>query len=269
MRHSPLDDPNANILMAFLKGYFDESGKHQRSDVVSFCGFVESDWEPFQNEWNYLLRRNKISSLHIGKDALKADAARIKMYAQFVQAIKKTVAQGFAMVVDVAAFKNMSAVVRKEYRDDSHFLAFSSVVRDVVRYANVLPDPSVAIICDDEPSKACECYKMFDVMRQNSEQPESRKTLRSIAFADAGFYTQLQAADLFAYICRAESRYRFFGEDLPQRVLFKEFQMDAPEFRTTFKTGMWDAAILQEYDAGCLVEIESRKNKKADRRRKG
>ena len=139
--------------MAFFKGYFDESGKHQNDSIVSFCGFVESDWEPFENEWRYLLRRHKMAELHVSKASLKAGSAQLKIYSQFIQAIKKTVEKGFAICVDVAAFNAAGKAVRSEYRNDAHFLAFSAALRDVVKYVSVLPNPQVSLICDDEPSK--------------------------------------------------------------------------------------------------------------------
>ena len=40
--------------MAFLRGYFDESGKHEEQRAVSFAGLVCEDWHPFLNEWAYL-----------------------------------------------------------------------------------------------------------------------------------------------------------------------------------------------------------------------
>jgi hypothetical protein len=85
--------------MTFLTGYFDESGKRQTHKIVSFCGFVDSNWSNFLDEWGYLLRRNRISCLHLSKSSLKATATVIEKYRPFVQAIKKHVEMGFGVAV--------------------------------------------------------------------------------------------------------------------------------------------------------------------------
>jgi hypothetical protein len=244
--------------MAFFQGYFDESGKHQAQKVVSFCGFLSSSqhWGEFEEEWNYQLRRNKLTHLHISKDDLGASKERIKMYRPFIHVIKKTIEHGFAMAIDVSAFQSWHKVMRKEYRDDPHFVVFQVVLRDVIKYASRLPEPSVSLVCDDEPSKACECYKMYDVMRQNIKQPENRRVLKSITFADAKFYTQLQAADLLSWVSRAESLYRFFGEEYSLRELYSEFIMASADFKTKFTSGFWDADRMKKVEAGSLPKLD-------------
>jgi len=244
----PIGAPPANEHMAFFQAYFDESGKHQSQRVVSFCGLLNSlsSWGAFEDEWRYLLRHNKKPALHISKEDLKATAAQIKLYRPFIHVIKKYVKCGIGCTVDVKAFGMAHKSVTTGYRGDPHYLAFYTSVRDVVKYVRVLENPSVALICDDEPSKACDTYKMFDVMRQNAKQPENRQTLKSIAFADSKFYCQLQAADLFAWIGRAESLFRFFGEEYSLRELYREIQMPSTESRIDWRTSFWDSAHLRE-----------------------
>jgi hypothetical protein len=75
--------------MAFLHGYFDESGKYAKDSVVSFCGFVDSGWDEFVYEWQSLLRRRKLPALHLSQDKLKATASQLRMYEEFVHAITK------------------------------------------------------------------------------------------------------------------------------------------------------------------------------------
>jgi len=257
---TPIPPPGRFDLMAFFNGFFDESGKHQAQRVVSFSGFVDSQWGPFEIEWEYLLRKHKKpNGIHLSKEDLKARGSVLKVYAEFVRAIKKTVEHGFSIAVDVGSFGQSHKIIRSHYRDDPHYLAFYTVMRDVVKYAGEGSDPAVSIICDDEPSKACECYKMFDVMRQNSKQPENRATLKSITFGDSKFYYGLQAADLFAWVCRAESLHRFFGESYSLRELFSEFNMDSPNYKTEFTAGFWSASQLKELEEKCIEHTKSKK----------
>lgn len=245
--------------MAFLLGFFDESGKYQKDRVVSFCGFADSEWAPFLNEWQYLLRRYKIPHLHLSKRDLNATSSNIKMYADFIRVIKKTIAKGFGISVHVPAFMALHKVPRGVFRDDPHYVAFYTAIRDVVKYANRLADPTVSIICDDEPSKACQCYKQYDVMRQDATQPENRKTLKSIAFADAKYYHQLQAADLYSWVCRAQSLYQFFGEDYSLRELASHFNLVTPEYRLELKSAFYTEKNLKEFERLCLTNKHLKK----------
>ncbi len=140
-------------------------------------------------------------------------------------------------------------------------MAFYTVLRDVVKYASVLPEPSVAVICDDDAAKACQCYKMFDRLRQDSKHPENRKVLKSIAFADDQFYPQLQAADLFSWVARAESLHKFYGENYSLRELYCEFSRETKESKTKFTTGFFDSEHLKEVERRTLEEKSKRKNR--------
>ena len=238
--------------MGFFTAYFDESGKYQTNRVVSFCGLLGSDldWTNLRGEWEYLLRKNKLPYLHISKGDLKATAQQIRLYRPLVQAITKNVERGFAAMVDVAAFKETHKVIRKAFRDDPHYLVFNVALHYVIDYVERQSSPTVAVVCDDEASKACECYKSFDVMRQNAKQPENRRILKSIAFADAKFYPQLQAADLFSWASRAESLHRFFGEEFSLREIFSEFNMVSADRRIGYDSGFWDAKNLKDLSTG-------------------
>lgn len=264
----PISAPPRFDFMGFFQGYFDESGKHQTNRVVSFCGLVDCDWDGFASAWTYQLRKNRIPALHISKDSLKATTKQLKMYRQFVRAIADNVESAFGMAVDVTAFNAMHKVFRRQFRDDAHYLVFHNVLRDVIKYVSLHPEPSVAIICDDEPSKACDCYKHFDVMRQNVKQPENRRVLKSVAFADAKFYLQLQAADLFSWVSRAECLYRFFGEDYSLRELHHEFNLMTPERKITYATAFWDAEHVAKVNQLTISHLGPKALKKAEDRMK-
>lgn len=163
-------------LMAFLHGYFDESGKHASAKVVSFCGFVDLDWIPFHKEWTRLLRAYKLSGLHISKDKLKATTTQLKMYREFIRAIRYTVSRGLACAVDVPAFNTMHKAVRSELGDDPHYLAFSTVMMDIVKYATVVKNTQLAITCDDDQQKACDIYRFY--RRAKQRNLDSSKILR-------------------------------------------------------------------------------------------
>jgi len=244
--------------MAFFTGFFDESGKHQSHKVVSFCGLLEPNWGPLEDEWAHLLRKYRLGALHLSKDSLKATNKQIDMYRQFVQVIVKHVEHGFGIAVDVQAFNSTHKAMRKFYREDAHYLAFHSVIRDVVKYLSKQTDPAVSIVCDNDPQKACDTFKSFDLMRQNTGQPENKRILKSITFADAKFFTQLQAADLFPWVCRAEALYRFSGEAYSLRDLWSEFNLTHDDRRIRYSTGFWNAEYLAELSANIVKALGKR-----------
>lgn len=246
--------------MAFFQAFFDESGKFQSQKVISFAGFIasQSGWGAFDDEWRYWLRNRKLSWLHVSKDNLKATATFIKQCRPFVDVIKKHLDCGFAMAVDVKAFEKAHKLVRKHFRQDPHYLVFNVVLRDVIKHVSEFPEPGVSIICDDEPSKACECYKMYDVMRQNTGQPDNR-VMKSISFGDAKFYYALQAADLFAWVARAESLYRFFGEEFSLRELYQEFLTPGPGTKIKYMSGFWNEDCLLQIGSGLREKKQAQK----------
>jgi hypothetical protein len=253
--HGPIDAIRHRTLMAYFTGYFDESGKFQQHEIVSFCGFLDSNWADFEDNWNYLLRKHRIPYLHLSKRVLKATTKELRMYGEFIQTIKRYVEHGFAYAVDVTAFNSLHRAIKRFAKDDPHYWAFHGVLRDVIKYASALPNPSVAVVCDDEPSKACQCYTMFDRMRQDVKQPENRRVLKSIAFADDEFYPQLQAADLFSWVSRAEAMYRFRKATFPLRDLYREFVI-ADETKIQFTSPFWDAEHLKEVETRSLPQIK-------------
>jgi len=229
--------------MAFLTGYFDESGKHDKTRIVSFCGLVNADWSGFEAEWAALLRRYQMPALHVGAKRVSSD--ELDMYRRFIQVILRTVEHGFAIAVDGETFAS-TTTLHGAFTNDPHYAAFSTVLLDLTKFASVLPEPSIALVCDDDPKKACDIYGLFSRYRQRNV--ESWKVLRSIAFADDRFYMQLQAADLFAWVTRFEAAHRFCGEPFTLRELHSEFNLQFPARVFQPTSGFWDADSLRRYE---------------------
>jgi hypothetical protein len=66
---------------------------------------------------------------------------------------------------------------------------------------------------------------------------------------------QLQAADLLAWILRAESLYEFFGESYSLRELLPEFQSNDSNFRLQLAPAFYDSDHLKSYEAECLQRM--------------
>jgi hypothetical protein len=234
--------------MANNFGYFDESGKFADHSVISFCGLVAENqhWNPFIGEWERLLRRHHISSLHMSKGTLNFKikfsakkpalerAERLKVLTDFVVAIKQTLELGVIVAIDVKGFKALPSHIRQK-AGDPYFLAFNRAMYETVEFLKTTSDPRIGITCDDEEKYAVECYKLFTKARR--ENPQLRKVLTSICFGDDQHYLQLQAADLLAYVVRSCAAQRFHGEPSECGDLFAKFLAVESDDKIQFKGG--------------------------------
>jgi hypothetical protein len=213
--------------MACLDGYFDESGKYQDSRVVSFVGFVQESWEPFNREWRKRLRRYRLPSLHLSKDALKATGEQLEMYRDFMGVISSRIEECYAVAADAEKFSTVHAEVRQGVFNDVHYVVFETVLILMWEHFRQVPDTTINIVCDDDPEKACLTYGVYNRFRQAN--PEARAMYRSIAFADDRHYPQIQAADLLSWIARAQALYEYYREDYQMRTLYE--QINQPKQR--------------------------------------
>jgi hypothetical protein len=152
-----------------------------------------------------------------------------------------------------AAFSGLHKSVKKALGDDAHYMAFSTVVLDLIRYAKVRPDPAIEMICDEDEEKACMTYGLY--RRYKQRNMESRKALKSIAFADDVYYHPLQAADLFSWVSRAEALHRFFREAFRLRELYSEFNLHSADRRIDYTSGFWDKKSLEEFGHGTALAL--------------
>jgi hypothetical protein len=181
------------------------------------------------------------------------------MYEQFARAITKNVEHGFAIAVDVQSFHALHKSIKSALGDDPHFLAVDTVLQQIVDYAAVFPNPSAAIICDDDAEKACETYRRYKRAQQRNAR--FRSVLKSIAFGDDSYYPQLQAADLFSWVTRAEAFYRFFGENYSLRTIFTEFNMSYAEKKIRYDSGFWGDEHLKELGDQVLAQLNKLKKR--------
>lgn len=245
------------LLVAYLNGYFDESGKSAKDKVVSFCGFADSDWDLFASKWSKLLRRYRLPALHLSKDKLKATAKNLSMYREFIKVIKQSIECGFGCAVDVPSFTTIHKSVASELGgSDPQFLAFITVLKMLKEYTRVSRDPSISIICDDDREKACNTYKLY--MRAKQRYNESARIFVGIGFADDVHYMQLQAADLFSWITRAEALHRYHGESYSLRELFGELNTSGPDVQLKFQAKFWDQEQISDYSARVDRELSKK-----------
>jgi hypothetical protein len=215
-------------LMAVLYSYFDESGKFQNHDVVSFagvCGDIHQ-MEVFGRKWRELLRRIDVPAFKMSdavrygtrwSDRVPAQTVseRIKVLLPFVKCFCDHTEVRYGISLDAKAFKDLEFNERKALgaADDPHYVAFLLTVLELARRVSG-PQGYFSLICDDEEKTAEPCYRYYRrVKKLNREDRRiAAKKMACIGFADDEAFPPLQAADMFSSLMRLEASRRFFGQ---------------------------------------------------------
>jgi hypothetical protein len=242
--------------MGILHGYFDESGKADKP-VVAFCGFIaaSSKIQPFEDEWNSILRGYEMDALHMSK-AFRSGVPlsrkirkqsfdeRVEVLKPFADCIRNHFEMGVAVAVDVAAFKNMSKAAKNQLGaiENPHYLAYMQGVLGVLHH--VREDDRVSFVCDDDEETAWNCYQFYRRMRKIHKG--AKKHFVSMSFADDQSFPALQAADLLSSLTRMEARFSFFKTPYDYRSLFD--YLTAPQPLFAWGTGFWDKQRLAAWE---------------------
>lgn len=198
------------VMHLVLWGYFDEAGHFRgKGDYLCMAGYFsdEKGWDPFTEQWVSLLKKHKISAVHM-KDmvALQGEYGRLGwthehrdkvVLPEFIKAITDNLAVGLGVAVDLKYFKSMSPEARKRI-GDPYYLCFMRLIKltiDTMRNNGV--EFPFAVIFDDNEEYSIKCYRLLTRLRK--ENAEVKRLIGSISFGDDSFYSPLQAADLLAY----------------------------------------------------------------------
>jgi Protein of unknown function (DUF3800) len=246
--------------------YCDESGKHNEHPIVVFNALVDGfkSWEDFSVRWAQLLNRYRLTEFH-AKEALRHSQPygtmnpgtaekRAEDVLPFVREIVEGIAFGVIAAVDVRAYKLPTLhKLRLNISDDPHFFALYLTVSAILRRFTEPSERTVGLILDDDEEKAIRCYKFLGRMKRAN--PEVRQRIPSICFMDDSPSPQVQATDLFAYLCRVDAELRFLGKEHPYRALCEEFNVPRTgKERIEIAGGFYGELHLRDY-------MESREEK--------
>lgn len=196
-----------------LIGAFDESGKLDDTEHVSFAGFVAkpAKWEEFREEWRRLLRPHKIKywktcdAVHMNGGYArfrKREKDLRTLITKLAELICKYAIEAMSGSISTSEFKQLSQDARKKLKDPQ-YCAFESCVRMLVSSAEVDPGDTFTLVCDDSDEYAEHCLKLYTRLQKSTV---ISKRIVGLCFADDKKYEPLQAADLLAFCERAERR---------------------------------------------------------------
>jgi hypothetical protein len=232
-------------LMAFLHGFFDESGTFNdpQCKVVCFSGWVGRGhhWQEFSELWDALLRSERIDVFH-ATDALGnkmrgefknwTSTRRDGLVQSFTRLIHNHALAGFSASVSIQDFKTFPSNIQQNYNNDPHYMVFETCILGILGILGKFEN--FTLVCDDHERYAIECYKLLNKMKLR--HVGLRKKLASICFADDKQHPPLQAADLWAYLNRQEMERRLNSKDDPvspfYTALTDKFRM--PDAKATF-----------------------------------
>jgi hypothetical protein len=212
---------NGDGFLAFFESDFDESGKFKDHRVVSFCRVMASpeSLKSFNEVWDALLRRNEMTFLHT-THALRCSRSvspvireqspseRCESLKPFVECILDNLDLGVGIALDVRGFSKWEPKAKKRVggSDDPAYLAFMQGTLALKVYA-CRDDDRISMMCDDDTETAWNFYQLYRQMQKID--PELRKKLVALSFANDESFPALQAADLIAGLMRMESIKRF------------------------------------------------------------
>lgn len=255
-------DNHGGFRLSFhVLGAFDESGKFRDHKIVAFCGLLglPAEWNNLQLDWDALLRRHSIPSLHMsggmlnfrrklspGRPALGKEA-RIEVINEFIRAIKKHIEVGITIAIDVEAFMSLPDHLKSGLGGDPHYLAFSVAMVEVLEYMKANKDAKACITCDDEEKYFIECYKLLARFRR--ENVTIRDKFAAMSAVDDREFPEVQAADLLAYVSRCEAGRVFLGIPYDFQELHAEFDREDPDAKLRFSpgSGFWGKDRLRSY----------------------
>ena len=232
-----------------LQAYFDESGTHSGSPVLSVAGYIASDeqWRHFEREWANVLKRSGHSQ---GKPFHMTDfECRHRLYREWsdekrqwtirrlIGIIKRRVRYGFSSSIEMAAYEELiGAPLRMQGKTslDGAHSAYSLCLADCLKQFEFWANKQSV---SDRVAYFFEAGAGFgnDVTRMMSEISSSpRESARfrfgSWSFAEKSKVLPLQAADINAYESLKYWRNELFSDKT--RSLRRSFEslLQIPQF---------------------------------------
>jgi hypothetical protein len=185
--------------------------------------------------------------------AAKSREERSEALSPFAECIRKHFELGVAITLDVNAYKNWRQRDKQKFAggaDDPHYFIFLNALLGCTQHMKA--DDHLSLVCDDDSGTAINCYKLYQRVR--TLDPQIRRSLISITFADDDKFPSLQAADFLASLCRLEGGRMFHRVYYEYMSLFMKLTRFDNSSGIRWVTRFFDSAELnklsQKYSVG-------------------
>jgi hypothetical protein len=189
---------------------FDESGKLQLSDIVSFggCAGPREAMTEFCGLWERCIKQAGLSYTSM-KDAMRFEGPysgwkdnilkRDQLLTDLAKLLLKSELVMISAPMATAEFKALPAQEQESLWNDVEYCGFEACTTGILEMA---PNLALHVICDLSEQYAPTCVDLFNKLRTRNEHVKAQ--CFAITFADDKRHAGLQAADMIAYCSRAD-----------------------------------------------------------------
>jgi hypothetical protein len=195
--HSPCGLAERDRLVLALRAYFDDSGTHDGSEVVTVAGYISrpEQWVPFAQEWSSAINEWELDFFHMADFAVRASKSK---YAAWDDQERRFRFARLVSIVPKRLFDQIYSKKAKRFVGGAYGLAASACFLEA---AHILepdyPSARVAYVFEAGTRGSGEIQKVFN-WNFNDHEQRPRLKLISLSFEGKEF-TPLQAADILAY----------------------------------------------------------------------
>jgi hypothetical protein len=261
--------------MMLVSAFFDESGKPDDHEVVTFGGIASFQREigDFAMDWGRLLRSKGLRMIS-AKNAFNPRKPlshkcpnlgienRTEALMPFFDCIRKNIQVVTGMAIDVKAYKKLPSHYFKMLGDQPIYTAF---LRAVLRVLEFTPDhDKISITCDDEEQTALAFYRLY--RRIKKVWPHAKQQLICLGFGDDQYLYGLQAADMISGLMRLEMTRTLKTVPYDYQNLFEYLKRPVEKHERVWdlSIGMGTKEDLPELAKGLKAEYE-KKRQQAER----
>lgn len=222
-----------------LTAYFDDSGTHVGSPVVSTGGLYGNDyqWEALETAWKALLTDPgdgwpRLRRFHMydcvhghGEFFGHSQGARDHLIYKFRQLILDSELHGYSMAVSGPDYARLVTGVQLEaWGDAERFTVIQCFLRTLDWASTESVETEAAFVFDDRPQRREANERVFKIYQQFSAERHVSPKPTGIAFLNSEKTIPLQAADMFAWESnRFSLEWLKHGEKAVPRAHFRHF----------------------------------------------
>jgi hypothetical protein len=227
-------------LMAFFMIYGDESGKGEKSDYTSFCGYIghATEWERVSLEWNNMRLAWGVPPLHM-RCVMTPDRPRCEAWAalktkwgndwedkrndmlnDFGGIVRNSALACIGCVINAAHFRSMpdSHFMRGQKRNPVFLGLYTLLMEGIDKVDRIDKCQAVSLIIDEERQYGNDIYDLLNDMKENT--PRVRDRVSAITFARDNEYPGIQMSDMVAYEARNAMVRQLNDKEAPPSQLF-------------------------------------------------
>jgi len=219
-------------VMASFVAYFDESGTHDGSPILTLAGYIAdiSQWVEFAREWNEILKQGGLTHFHMSKFEARQgefrgwdNERRLLIQRGLIGIIKRRVNIGVFCAVNLAAYDEFITEWRRDNFGSPYNFCLKMCLSQVTFWAQRFERKEpIAYIIEHGAGYNHEINKSF---RETFANEKMRKFFRlgSLTFDDKKRALPLQAADILAYEVWKDAYNKFVIEPKDKRPERKSF----------------------------------------------